>query len=176
MKTILTSLIITLISLTSYSQEKKDIIIELPGTQSELYTQTKMYISEHYNMSEVLENDDSESKILFIRPLMSESSSENFGMVNVSHYFRYTIKWYHKDGKVRMITELSPVSDKVISSPYSNSWLKLNISNEFQGLMKTGISKKGFYNIKNNILKKYSNLPESYTNYMKNNKVQLDDW
>ncbi len=75
-----------------------------------------------------------------------------------------------------MITELSPVSDKVISSPYSNSWLKLNISNEFQGLMKTGISKKGFYNIKNNILKKYSNLPESYTNYMKNNKVQLDDW
>ena len=179
MKRILLMLTLISISLIGTAQSfKRDVVIEIPGSEAELYSSTKMYISEHYNMSEVLENDDPNARVLFIRPKISASTIENIVVV-VTHWFTYTVKFYHKDGKVRMISELYPVSSTVTANPpppTSTSWKKLDISSEFQGAFKNGISKNGFYSIKSKALKEFDSIEHSYSEYMKNSKSQIGEW
>ncbi len=93
------------VNLVGQKDFKWDIIIDsLENNKQELYSTTKLFISETWKSAkDVVQNDDKDAGLILIKALSIQSLS--FQMNNHTWTYSYTVKFYMKDGKCRIIID-----------------------------------------------------------------------
>lgn len=63
-----------------------------------------MFISETWKSSkDVIENDDEENGIILVRGVVKQSMLKSMGLVTFNYYYNYTVKFYFKDNKYKIV-------------------------------------------------------------------------
>lgn len=196
MKEIILTVSLVLLTFIGFSQATTDVVIEnLEGTKSELYTKTKMYISENMVGSNLVVSDEDNGVIVITNTFIQSVKSSTW---NIDHTFLYRVKFYHKDGKVRCVIELTTLSESLVayqnatgttlgvisgSAPIykeytekNSAYRRLDMTGEFPGLMKCGFGKNKFYEMVDAVMSKPKNVITQYSGYMKTNQIGVSNW
>jgi len=158
------------------SQYEWDVIIDSLGTSKEgLYNMTKMFIAETWNSANnVIQNDNKEGGQIVVKGSTHKTVYENYGQVKITNYYRYTIKFYQKDGKVRMI--ITDVNHK-LTTPHRWSAYPVNLYSPFRTRMKSGYAAHNYNTVKTGISKNLQSLVTRYAKYIQQELVVDDnDW
>lgn len=177
-------LIALLVSQTSNSlgQNKliADVVIDsLVGSSDELFSKSKMFIAENWNSAQnVIQNDDREAGLILVKGLNRVTVKENLGFVAVTHSFKHIAKFYHKDGRTRLVFEILPSSEVTSDPPATmGTWPRIqDINAPFQGIMNSGASKKAYAQIQQTLANELRNTVKTYELYMRNLDVIDDGW
>lgn len=177
MKTLL--LIITIShGLVLYSQTdyKWDEVVETTGTQSDIYSRTKLFVAETWKSAkDVIQNDDKEAGII----LLKAKSKQNivFSLVDHVYYFSYTVKLYQKEGKARIVIEDVVCTDVFVEGGYS--WPLLPVSDTYpdKGLKTTGMNEKNYLTIMASLKAELQSIVDKFkVDIAKTSEVESEDW
>ena len=134
------ALLLFSLTLTAQTNFKWDVIIDnLDGDKSELYARTKVFISEAWNSAEdVIQYDDPETGMIVVSGI---SMQEMYSLLeNHTWTFSYTVKFYQKDNKCRLIIE----DVDCLSAPAVNNFPVVDAYPTEKGRRKTSLSKKRY--------------------------------
>ena len=131
MKKILLILTLSFLSIFCFAQSKFEIskVDSISKTKSELYSATKMFISEYWKSAQdVIQNDDKESGLILIKGSSIKYSS--FLLNQHRFIFSYTVKFLMKDNKYKVeITNVYNTSHTCVG----NSWGTVDPCDNFTG-------------------------------------------
>lgn len=117
---------------------KWDVVTNQSGTKEELYSKAKVVIADIYNSAtDVIKNSDMHLGIIQIKAKTSLTFKRNMGFAVITYYYDYSLKLSFKDSKYRM--ELNGVS---AAGTNNYRWTYPQVSFTYQGMGKTGVSKK----------------------------------
>lgn len=147
---------------SSYKIEKLDSIGK---TKTQLYSDTKMFISETWKSAQnVIQNDDKDGGMILIKGMTKQMVK--IGMSVNEFYYSYTVKFLIKDGKYKIIIE-----NVNYSSGPSPAWDRyadgLNVQDIYQGVWKVGIYEKQWITLMSSIKAEMQSIIDNYDKYIK---------
>tara|TARA_B100000795_G_C22545361_1_gene340413 strand:- start:60 stop:602 length:543 start_codon:yes stop_codon:yes gene_type:complete len=174
----LLTLVFILIGLTSFGQTdfKWDVKAEsLDKNKSELYSQSKLFISETWNSAkDVIQNDDKDAGIILIKGLSIQNLY--YQMNDHKWTFSYTIKFLMKDDRCRVIIE-NIYCSAARTGQYE--WPKMPVSDIYpskKGLRITGVNEKRYLKVMTSLKQDLQSIVDSYIDYVKKPLVDDSDW
>lgn len=176
MKKILFFLLISF-SLPSVAQEnfKWDIIKESIKTKEQLYSDTKMFIAEAWNSAQsVTQNDDKENGLILIKGTSTQSLV--YQMNNHVWTFTYTVKFYMKENKYRIVID-NIHCESAQCGVYQ--WPLMPVADNYpesKGMNITGVNKKRYETLMTNLKQELQKMVDNYITYMENTNNTGSDW
>ncbi len=182
MKKYLIVVLFMFIGIVSYSQVdfKWDVITDsLADNKNDLYSKTKLFISENWKSAQnVIQNDDKEAGIILIKGttkisrhwVIATSWSQNW-------IFSYTIKFFLKDSKCRIV--LDDVRCKDARDNEYNSLKLIPVADKYpqqKGRKKTGLPEDKYLELMIELKTDLQSISDLYSNYIKVPIIKNDEW
>ena len=174
----LLTLAFILIGLTSFGQTdfKWDVKTEsLDKNKSELYSQSKLFISEMWKSAkDVIQNDDKEAGIILVKGLSVQNLY--YQMNDHRWTFSYTVKFLMKDNRCRVIIDDVYCTGARVAQ---YEWPHMPVADSYpdkKGLRITGVNKKRYSEIMSSLKQDLQTIADSYADYLKKPLVDDSDW
>lgn len=155
MKKLITLIVLAFVAFTSQAQENFvwDTIIDLPGTQDELFSKAKMVLAQDFNDADnVTRNTDKEAGVILIKAQETVTIQQGFNYS--TYYFEYQLTILAKDKKLRIIlkdtrnTKITRTGSSSISIsgnlPVSSTYPALS---EKEGKKEFGLNAKKYFEV-----------------------------
>lgn len=175
---LLLTLCLILIGFTTFGQTdfKWDVVTDsLNKEKSQLYSQTKLFISETWKSAQnVIQNDDKEAGIILVKGVNVQNL--NYQLNDHRWTFSYSIKFLMKDNKCRIIIEDVYCSAARVGK---YEWPHMPVAETYpasKGLKTTGVNGERYLTIMASLKKELQSIADSYTDYVKNPLVNNSDW
>ena len=176
-KTILFLFLITnfesLFAQGDYKVEKVDT---LSKSKSQIYSETKLFISEFWKSAkDVIQNDDKEEGLILVKGLTKQTTS--LGLGSIEFWYRYNVKFLMKDKKYKIIVE-----DVTFERGPNSSWdalgknLEPQTEEKFPGLLKCGIKEKSWSALMLSLKADMNNIIESYAKVISKSGENNSGW
>ena len=107
MKKIKLTLVLTLISVLSFSQTdfKWEKVDSVKKDKNQIYSDTKMFIAETWKSAQnVIQNDDKEGGMILIKGMTKQTINVGMGALVTFNYV-YSVKFYFKEGKYKIVLD-----------------------------------------------------------------------
>lgn len=174
MKKTIISLLMTTLSVVCFSQEnfKWDVRDSVILSKDKIYSETKLFIADYWKSAQnVIQSDDKESGIILIKG--NCIINQNFSLLNHTYIFPYTVKFYMKDRKYRIV-----IDNVYCESAYCDDvkWPLLPVSYEYPGYFKTSLSKDRFIKIIDELKFNLDRIVSEYKNAIQNKNNTNDNW
>lgn len=163
MKKIFLALMLIFVSLSSVAQEnfEWDIIQESSKTKEQLYSDTKMFIAEAWKSAQnVIQNDDKENGLILVKGLSIQSIK--IQLVYPDWTFAYTVKFYVKDNKYRIVIE--NVNCETAKCGI-HQWPRMPVADSYpekKGTRITGLNQKRYETVMSALKEELQNLVNNY--------------
>ncbi len=170
------------IGVVSYSQVnfKWDVIIDsLADNKDDLYSKTKLFISENWNSAQdVIQNDDKDAGVILIKgTLQKERNYATMTSWKQFWTFSYTIKFFMKDTKCRIVIE--SVNCQSARDDDYNKRPIMPIADFYpssKGKTITGLTKEKYFELMRSLKSDLQSIVDSYSIYVKNPIVENNEW
>ena len=169
--------LLAFVSLFSSAQEsfKWDIVKESPKTKEQLYSDTKMFIAEAWNSAQsVIQNDDKENGLILVKGISSQTMK--IQLVFPTWTFAYTVKFYMKDHKYRIVIDNVNCES---ANCGVHQWPLMPVADNYpeeKGGRTTGLNKKRYESLMSDLKQELQTLVDSYQTYMENINNTDHDW
>jgi hypothetical protein len=153
---------------------KMERIDSVSKSKDQIYADTKMFIAEYWKSAQnVIQNDDKENGVILVKGSMKESLV--FMMNTHDYYYSYSVKFFMKEGRYRILLDNVKCSSAVCAG---NSWPLVEFCDvcEYPGYGPTGMPKEAWAKLQLMIGKEFSNLFDGYSNYIKSTSITNADW
>ena len=163
-------------SFLTFSQTnfKWDVVDSVPKIKSQIYSETKLFISENWRSAkDVIQNDDKDGGIILIKGLSTQSMY--YQMNDHKWTYSYTLKIFMKDYKYRIIIE----NVKCISAVCgTNSWPLIDACDdcEFPGYMKTSLKKDRYDELLSTLKKDLQAIVDRFQKSINSQNSKNGDW
>ncbi len=157
---------------TNFAWDKVDSIAK---NKNEIYSSTKMYISQTWNSAQdVIQNDDKDAGMILVKGLSSQSLF--FQMNDHIWTFSYTVKFLMKDNKYRILIE-----DVYCKSArcLQYEWPHMPVSDTYpseKGLKLTGVSEQKYLEIMTKLKQELQSIVDGYEKYLETPNKTNADW
>jgi hypothetical protein len=171
-KVLLLAVMAMLFSITGFSQEnfKWDVKDSIPKTKDQIYSLTKLFIADYWKSAQnVIQSDDKESGVVLIKG--NVVLHKNFQLNDHVYTFPYTIKFYMKENKYRILID-NIYCESATCGGYD--WPKLSMTFEYPGYLKTSLSKNRFTEILSEVHDEMNSIISGYKKYLSNSNN--DNW
>ena len=173
MKKLLLILTLSFLSIFCFAQSKFEIskVDSISKTKSELYSATKMFISEYWKSAQnVIQNDDKESGLILIKGTTKQIVGK--GISVRTFWYEYTVKFMIKDNKYKIVIDniqyrSGPSADYDIKQlPFS-----VNLKDDnYPGVWKAGLYEKDWNDLMNQVKVEMSSIADNYNKYLQSSK------
>ena len=174
MKKIILALIAITSSMIGFTQTnfKLEKIDSISKTKSQIYSDTKMFITEFWKSAQnVIQNDDKEAGMILLKGTTKQSVS--YALSTLEFWYSYNIKFLMKDNKYKIIAD----EIKYQSGP-SSLWDKkaqyLVPLEKFPGYSTSGLPEKQWNKLISNLKNEIGLIVESYEKYIKKQSPSSD--
>ncbi len=152
-----------------------DVIIDVPETtKEELYSRTKMFISENWKSAQaVIQNDDKDNGIILIKGITSVGIQANFAAY-VDFKFNNTIKFMFKDNKCRIIVDNLSGHSGISNGKYV--WNAEQVSDTYPGGFVSGLPKNKYNKLMIHLRYEINKTMTAYENYVNQPLMVEKDW
>lgn len=170
-------LLLLFASIHSIAQEnfKWDYIQKSDKMKDQLYSDTKMFVAEAWNSAQsVTQNDDKENGLILIKGASIQSLV--YQMNNHVWTFTYTVKFYMKDNKYRIVID-NVHCESAQCGIYQ--WPLMPVADNYpenKGMNITGVNKKRYETLMTNLKQELQKLVDGYITYMENTNNTDCDW
>lgn len=152
-----------------------DIRVESSKTKEQLYSDTKMFIAEIWNSAQsVIQNDDKEKGLILVKGLSSQSLY--YQMNNHEWTYSYTVKFYVKDNKYRIVID-NVHCQSAICGIYD--WPLMPVADNYpekKGMRITGVNEKRYNLLMNRLKEELQSIVDNYLIYVDNVTEEEEDW
>ncbi|HKL09129.1 MAG TPA: DUF4468 domain-containing protein [Bacteroidales bacterium] len=157
-----------------------DIVVDsLPETQNELYSKTKLFIGEMWiSAQDVIQTDEKEAGIVLIKGTTEISRAwMTFTSNRRTWIFKYTIKFFVKDSKCRIILEDLRCTDAWDNNNVKQTLMPVSTRYpEQNGKKITGVNEDQYYELMRSLRTDLQRIVDSYTEYMRKSDITNDKW
>jgi hypothetical protein len=177
MKKILTLfLAITITSVFSQSPFKVEKTDSIAKTKSQIYGDTKLFISEYWKSAkDVIQNDDKESGVILVKGKTKHSVNMGLGTF-VDFWHSYSVKFLMKESKYKIVVENIRYDSgpSVMWNSYA-SQLEPQEQDNFPGLMKAGMNEKRWTQLMTELKTEMKGIVDDYEKQIKKQTTN-GDW
>lgn len=173
-KVLLIALMAMFFTVNGFSQDnfKWDIKDSIPKSKDKIYALTKLFIADYWKSAQnVIQSDDKESGIILIKGNIV--IHKYFQLNDHEYIFPYTVKFYMKDKKYRIIID-NIYCESARCEQYE--WPKLPVTFEYPGYFKTSLSKDKFSEIIKEVFNDMELIINNYKKFLSDSDQNTDNW
>lgn len=179
MKYFLTTILLFL-SLFTFSQTnfKWDKIDSCSKTKSQIYSDTKMFISETWKSSkDVIQNDDKDGGMILIKGMTHINIKQGISPLTV-YWYSYNIKFFMKDNKYKIIVSDVSCNDAICTNNSGSShWPLITACDncEYPGYWKCSLKEPNYNLLLSTLKQNLQDIVDSYEKTIKSQSQNSND-